>query len=134
GRAGRALVAAALLGGAALAYFFGVPGVFTLQGLLIAAALFHPATRRTVWDLLESLQRGARGALGVAIACAVIGIVVGVATMTGFGVKLSSAITSLAHGYMALTLVFTMIASLILGMGVPTIPTYIITSTMAAPA
>jgi len=130
----RAVIAAAVMIGAGLAWKYGVPGVFALHGLLIAGALVKPETRHTVWELLESLQRGARGALGVAIACAVIGIVVGVATKTGFGVKLSSAITALAHGNLALTLVFTMIASLILGMGVPTIPTYIITSTMAAPA
>ncbi|OYV68554.1 MAG: hypothetical protein B7Z74_08265 [Deltaproteobacteria bacterium 21-66-5] len=54
--------------------------------------------------------------------------------MTGLGVKLSGAIISLAGGSLFLTLILTMVASLILGMGVPTIPTYIITSTMAAPA
>jgi TRAP transporter 4TM/12TM fusion protein len=133
-RGARTFLALITAAGAALCFRYGVPGVVALHGTLILICLARPATRGTVWELLQSLERGARGALGVAIACAVIGIVVGVATMTGFGVKLSGAITTLAHGNMALTLVFTMIASLILGMGVPTIPTYIITSTMAAPA
>ncbi len=108
--------------------------MLALHGFLVALSLFRPETRLTLFELVKSLHNGARSALGVAVACAVIGIVVGVATMTGFGVKLSGAITSLAQGKMFLTLIFTMVASLVLGMGLPTIPTYIITSTMAAPA
>ena len=108
--------------------------MLALHGFLAVLCLFRPATRTTLFELVKSLHNGARSALGVATACAVIGIVVGVATMTGFGVKLSGAITSLAHGMLFLTLCFTMLASLVLGMGVPTIPNYIITSTMAAPA
>ncbi|GAB4232592.1 MAG: TRAP transporter permease [Deltaproteobacteria bacterium] len=134
----RPAVRAAILGGTAgaafLVYRFGVPGVPALHGFLAAVCLLRPETRTTLSELMRSLHNGARSALGVAIACAVIGFVVGVATMTGFGVKLSSAITSLARGNMFLTLIFTMVSSLVLGMGVPTIPTYIITSTMAAPA
>jgi TRAP transporter 4TM/12TM fusion protein len=130
----RALVVAAVAAGGFLIFRYNLPGVLALHGFLVVLCLFRPATRTTLFELVKSLHNGARSALGVAIACAVIGIVVGVATMTGFGVKLSSAITSLAHGNMFLTLIFTMISSLVLGMGVPTIPTYIITSTMAAPA
>jgi TRAP transporter 4TM/12TM fusion protein len=134
GPAFRALIAAAVAAGGTLIYRYNLPGVLALHGILVALCLFRPATRTTLFELVRSLHNGARSALGVAIACAVIGIVVGVATMTGFGVKLSSAITSLAHGKLFLTLIFTMLASLVLGMGVPTIPNYIITSTMAAPA
>jgi len=134
GPAFRGLTAAAVAAGGILIYRYNLPGVLALHGFLIALCLFRPETRKTLFELVRSLHNGARSALGVAIACAVIGIVVGVATMTGFGVKLSSAITSLAHGKLFLTLCFTMLASLVLGMGVPTIPNYIITSTMAAPA
>jgi len=134
GPAFRGLTAAAVAAGGVLIYRYNLTGVLALHGFLIALCLFRPETRKTLFELVRSLHNGARSALGVAIACAVIGIVVGVATMTGFGVKLSSAITSLAHGKLFLTLVFTMLASLVLGMGVPTIPNYIITSTMAAPA
>jgi TRAP transporter 4TM/12TM fusion protein len=134
GAAFRALVVSAVAVGGFLIFRYNLPGVLALHGCLIVLCLLRPETRTTLFELVKSLHNGARSALGVAIACAVIGIVVGVATMTGFGVKLSSAITSLAHGNMFLTLIFTMISSLVLGMGVPTIPTYIITSTMAAPA
>lgn len=134
GPAFRGLTAAAVAAGGILIYRYNLPGVLALHGFLAVLCLFRPATRTTLIELVKSLHNGARSALGVAIACAVIGIVVGVATMTGFGVKLSGAITSLAHGKLFLTLCFTMLASLVLGMGVPTIPNYIITSTMAAPA
>jgi TRAP transporter 4TM/12TM fusion protein len=127
-----------ILAGAAatgfLIYRYGILGVPALHGFLAGVCFLRKETRKTLFELVKSLHNGARSALGVAIACAVIGLVVGVATMTGFGVKLSSAITSLAHGSLFLTLVFTMLSSLVLGMGLPTIPTYIITSTMAAPA
>lgn len=67
-------------------------------------------------------------------ACAVVGIIIGVVTLTSFGTVMSSSITSLGAGSLFLTLFFTMIASMILGMGLPSIPAYIITATMAAPA
>ncbi len=134
GTAMRTVVMVGTGAGAGLTLRFGAVGVAVLLAFLVALSAFRSETRATLWDLVKSLHAGARSALGVAIACAVIGIVVGVATMTGFGVKLSSAITALAHGSLFLTLVFTMVSSLILGMGLPTIPTYIITSTMAAPA
>ena len=84
--------------------------------------------------LLDALEQGAKSALGVAIACASAGIIVGTITLTGLGLKLGSGLVSLAGGNLLLTLVFTMITSLILGMGAPTTANYIITSTIAAPA
>lgn len=134
GSATRGAILAGAAAGGFLIYRYGILGVPALHGILAGICFLRQETRKTLFELVKSLHNGARSALGVAIACAVIGLVVGVATMTGFGVKLSSAITSLAHGSMFLTLVFTMISSLVLGMGLPTIPTYIITSTMAAPA
>src|SRR5690625_5591260 len=61
-------------------------------------------------------------------------MIVGVSSLTGFGLKMTSAILILGQDTLILTLFFTMVASLILGMGLPSIPTYIITSSMAAPA
>src|SRR5690625_6012466 len=68
------------------------------------------------------------------MACAMVGLICGVAFLTGFGLKMTSAILILGQDTLILTLFFTMLASLILGMGLPSIPTYIITSSMAAPA
>ncbi|MGB7632023.1 MAG: TRAP transporter permease [Candidatus Deferrimicrobium sp.] len=130
----RAFLLAVVAAGAAATLRYGAYGVLALHGALVAMSLANAETRLTLFELVRSLHNGARSALGVAVACAVIGIVVGVATMTGLGVKLSGGIISLAGGMLFFTLILTMVASLILGMGVPTIPTYIITSTMAAPA
>src|SRR5690625_5091260 len=90
---------------------------------------------------ITALTSGARIALGVAAATACAGIIVGVVTKTGLGLKLGNGLVALA-GTLAgsveiqllLTLVFTMITSLILGMGSPTTANYIITSTIALPA
>jgi TRAP transporter 4TM/12TM fusion protein len=103
-------------------------------GWLLMWAVWKPVSRAPVRQMLTSLEHGTRSALGVAMACAVIGFVIGVATQTGMGAKLASAIVSLAGGNLFLALFFTMIASIVLGTGLPTIPTYVVTAAMAAPA
>ncbi len=103
-------------------------------GLCIAVGMFRRETRLNVPKLLATLESGARSALGVAAACATAGIIVGVVTLTGLGLKMGDGLISLAGGMLILTLVFTMITSLILGMGAPTTANYVITSTIAAPA
>lgn len=84
--------------------------------------------------LLQAIVDGSRGALGVAVACASAGMIVGVVTMTGLGLKLGTGLVELANNQLLLTMFFTMITSIILGMGVPTTANYVITSTIAAPA
>jgi TRAP transporter 4TM/12TM fusion protein len=103
-------------------------------GLCILVGLFRKATRLNLTKLLDTLESGARAALGVALACAAAGIIVGVVTLTGIGLKLGDGLLALSGGYLIPTLIFTMITSLILGMGAPTTANYIITSTCAAPA
>ena len=88
----------------------------------------------TFMDIVKGLETGARGALGVIAACACAGIIIGVVTKTGLGLKLGEILVSAAGGKLFLTLLFTMFTSLILGMGVPTTANYVITSTIAAPA
>lgn len=85
-------------------------------------------------DVFEGMEAGARGSLGVIAACACAGIIIGVVTKTGLGLKLGEILVTLAGGKLFFTLVLTMITSLILGMGVPTTANYVITSTIAAPA
>lgn len=101
---------------------------------VVAVAAFRKETRMSVKDIFDALESGARTALGVAAATACAGIIVGVVTLTGLGLKFANGLIDLSGGNLLLTLVFTMIASLILGMGSPTTANYIITSTMAAPA
>ncbi len=100
----------------------------------IAISMVKKDTRLTLKDLLQAFEDGARGALGVAAACACAGMVVGVVTLTGLGLKIASGLVALGGGNLLLTLFFTMIASILLGMGLPTTAKYIILSIMAAPA
>ncbi|SFJ36899.1 TRAP transporter permease [Brevibacillus centrosporus] len=100
----------------------------------IVVGAFRKETRMSITDILEALASGARMALGVVAATACAGIIVGTITLTGIGLKLANGLIDLAGGQLFLTLFFTMIASLILGMGTPTTANYIITSTIAAPA
>lgn len=103
-------------------------------GLSIAAGMIKKETRMGLRDIIDALEAGARSALGVAVACATAGIIVGVVTLTGVGLKMANGLVDLASGNLLLTLVFTMVASLILGMGAPTTANYVITATIAAPA
>ncbi len=107
-----------------------------LAGIVIsiAAAMLRANTRMSFYDIVDGLIKGARGALGVLVACASAGIIIGVVTKTGIGLKLASALVDLSNGSFMLLLFCTMITSLLLGMGVPTTANYVITSTIAAPA
>lgn len=123
----------------AIIYFLingATPIKAALYGIIVAilAGMIRKETRLNLTLFLEALEQGAKGALGVAIACASAGIIVGTVTLTGLGLKLGNGLVALAGGNLLLTLFFTMISSLILGMGAPTTANYIITSTIAAPA
>lgn len=85
-------------------------------------------------DIVEVMCTAARNIISVAIACGMAGIIIGIVTLTGLGLRLGNGLVSLAHGQLFLTLVFTMLASIILGMGAPTTANYLITSTITAGA
>ena len=105
-------------------------------GILLAYGLsfLRQDTRMSFKDLIETLEEGAKGALGVAIACATVGFIVGVTTLTGLGLKFTTIVVSFSNGNLFLALFFTMVACTILGTGLPTTATYIVLATMAAPA
>lgn len=102
--------------------------------LAIVCSMLRKSTRISPMQIIDGLEKGARGVLGVLVACATAGIIIGVVTKTGVGLKLASALIDLAGGQLLPAMFFTMITSLILGMGVPTTANYVITSTIAAPA
>jgi TRAP transporter 4TM/12TM fusion protein len=102
--------------------------------LTIPVSYARRATRITPRKILEALEWAALTALPVVAACAVVGVILGIVAQTGVGVKMASAILALARGNMFLTLVLAMLASLLLGTGLPTTPTYIITAALTAPA
>ena len=102
--------------------------------LSILCSMIRKSTRMKPLEIVMGLERGARGVLSVLVACAAAGIVIGVVTKTGVGLKLASGLLDLSGGMLLPTMFFTMITSIILGMGVPTTANYVITSTIAAPA
>jgi len=100
----------------------------------VVTSWIRPGSRIGPTKMLTVMVEGAYGAMPVALACAVVGIVVGVVSITGLGLKLATGIVGLAQGSLLVTSILTMVAALILGTGLPTSATYIITSIMAAPA
>lgn len=112
------------------------PTKAALWGIVIAilASSLSKSTRMKPIQIIEGLENGAKGVLGVLVACATAGIIIGVVTKTGVGLKLAGGLIDLAGGMLLPVMFFTMITSLILGMGVPTTANYVITSTIAAPA
>ncbi|WP_293736432.1 TRAP transporter permease [uncultured Phascolarctobacterium sp.] len=102
--------------------------------LTIVCASLRKSTRISFGQIVQGLIDGSKGVLGVLIACATAGIIIGVVTKTGVGLKVATALLDLAGGQLLPAMFFTMITSLILGMGVPTTANYVITSTIAAPA
>ena len=102
--------------------------------LSIVCACLRKSTRISPMQIVQGLIDGSKGVLGVLIACATAGIIIGVVTKTGVGLKVATALLDLSGGMLLPAMFFTMITSLILGMGVPTTANYVITSTIAAPA
>ena len=102
--------------------------------LSIVCACLRKSTRIGFREIVQGLIDGSKGVLGVLIACATAGIIIGVVTKTGVGLKIATALLDLSGGQLLPAMFFTMVTSLILGMGVPTTANYVITSTIAAPA
>ena len=106
---------------------------WTIVVTIIVAEL-RPISRMSLKDICDAFVSGAKSTVSVAIACACVGIIVGVCGMTGFALNVAHAIIRIGQESVLLTLVFTMITCMILGMGLPSIPSYLITATIAAPA
>ncbi len=105
-------------------------------GILTAylVSLIRKDTRLSFRKLINVFEQGARVALPVIAAVATAGIIAGVVSITGLGAKFAAGIISLSGGSLFLALVYTMIACLVLGMGLPTTANYVVTATVAAPA
>ena len=112
---------------------FGVITFFVVTAVLVA--LMH--LRRTGGDAMrlavQALAEGARHALPVAIACTLVGVIIGVINLTGVAAEFGGHIIAIGEKSLFLALLLTMLTCLVLGMGIPTIPNYIITSSLAAP-
>lgn len=109
-------------------------GIITAIVVAGIASLIKKDKSFTYKEILGALESGAKSALGVACACACAGMIVGVVTLTGFGLRIAELIVKIAQGQLLPTLILTMCASIILGMGLPTTAKYIVLATMAVPA
>jgi TRAP transporter 4TM/12TM fusion protein len=111
-----------------------VPAVIAVIAVLIVLNWFAKGGRETLVTLREGLIDGAKQAVPVGLACTIVGVIIGVLTLTGAATSFAGYILEVGEKSLFLSLVLTMIVCLILGMGIPTIPNYIITSSIAAPA
>lgn len=124
-----------VLGLCASAFFkFGIHALLLVLGVLIVTCSAFRGGRETLAICRDSLADGAKTALPVGIACALVGVIIGVMTLTGAANTFGQFIVSVGQDSLFLSLVLTMITCIILGMGIPTIPNYIITSSIAGPA
>jgi TRAP transporter 4TM/12TM fusion protein len=104
----------------------------TLSVVLIA--LLKAETRMGVMKILKALEFGAKNMLPVAAACACAGIIIGVINLTGLGLKFTSLILAIAGSSLMPALIFTMLAGIVLGMGLPTTAAYIVQAALLIPA
>jgi TRAP transporter 4TM/12TM fusion protein len=107
---------------------------FSGMGILLVVGLLKASTRIGPKAFWEVLVAAGRNTVGIAAACACAGIIVGTVSMTGLGIKFATLIETLAQGHLIFALIFTAIASLILGMALPTTANYIVQASVAAPA
>lgn len=102
--------------------------------LIIIVGSLRKNTRLSLKDIIDALNESAKGAISIAVVCAVVGFIIGVVSMTGIGQTIGQNIVSFSGGHLLPTLILCMITAIILGMGLPAAACYIITVTVAAPA
>ena len=103
---------------------------------VVPTALLRRSTRReiTLGVVFEAMVQGARNTVTVALACACAGIVIGVITLTGLGIDFTGFVLQASRESLVLALLLTMVAGIILGMGMPTSPAYIVQVSLLVPA
>jgi TRAP transporter 4TM/12TM fusion protein len=112
-------------------------GLTVVIGVIVALIIGNflvKGGRETLRGQLDALAFGAKNALSVGIACAIVGIIIGTMTLTGAASNFTRVVVAIGESSLFLSLLLTAIACLVLGMGIPTIPNYIITSALAGPA
>jgi len=124
-----------LLGLVCASFFrYGVNVIIWTIAALVLVNFFVKGGRETLATSRDALADGAKNALPVAIACAMVGVIIGVLSLTGSASTFASFIVRIGEQSLFASLVLTMLTCLVLGMGIPTIPNYIITSSIAGPA
>ncbi len=124
-----------VLGGMSMSY--SAP-LCALVGALscLPIAMLRRSTREGIgWHtVLDALRNGAKDALAVAMACACAGIVIGVISLTGLGISFTQMVIGLSQNSLLLALILTAVAGIVLGMGMPTTPAYIVMVSLLVPA
>ena len=124
-----------VLGLATASFFkYGIWPLIVAIAILVAVNFVIRGGRETLRIMRSSMIDGARQAIAVGIACAIVGVIIGVLTLTGAASNFAGFVLDIGSKSLFLSLFLTMAVCLVLGMGIPTIPNYIITSAIAAPA
>lgn len=116
--------------------FTGVTPLYAATFALLAtvvASWFRKSTRMGLKQIVDSMVEGSLSAIGVGIACAIVGVVVGTVSLTSVGLTLGNNILQLSGGSIIVAAILTMIISIVLGMGIPATAAYIIVATISAP-
>lgn len=108
--------------------------VFYAIIITIPLSWIRKETRMYPMDIFQALANGAKNSVEIIAACALAGIIIGMVTMTGLGLKFSTLIEQISGGNLFIALLLTLLASILLGMGIPTTAKYIILATLVAPA
>jgi len=107
---------------------------FAIVGLLIVPCLLFRGGRETLVLVVNAVADGAKNAIGVGVACALVGVLIGMMTLTGLASSFATTIVNLSGGNLLAALILTMVTCIVLGTGLPTTANYIITASIAAPA
>lgn len=122
-----------LIGMIVLGYSPMYTALFATFGAIIIST-FRKTTRLSPKGIVMALIKGCRGIMSTAAACAAAGCVIGIISLTGVGLKLSSFIIQMSGGHLIIALLLTMVALFIMGMGLPTAPAYMLVAVLVAPA
>jgi TRAP transporter 4TM/12TM fusion protein len=114
--------------------FSPIMAVFWAIGIAYAVSFVRPESRLGPRKLAEALSNGATGVVNVAVTCAAAGLIVGVVTLTGLGLKFSAIVIAYAGGNLLLTALLTALVVWVVGLAVPVTASYIICAVIAAPA
>ncbi|HSS69319.1 MAG TPA: TRAP transporter permease [Casimicrobiaceae bacterium] len=113
---------------------YGIWPIIAMITILVAVNFVIKGGRETLAVMRSSMIDGAKQAVAVGLACAIVGVIIGVLTLTGAASNFAGFVLDVGSKSLFLSLFLTMAVCLVLGMGIPTIPNYIITSAIAAPA
>jgi len=135
------LTAAAITIGVAATIFF-IRALLISVGLILPEATVERPAQTPAWEpmkdsgrkMIDAMFNAGRSMAAIGVTCACAGMVVGMVSLTGAGLNMTNILVELSFGNVYLAMVLTMVACLILGMGVPTTPNYVIMATIMAPA